>query len=382
MPFIRHDTDDDETDERQRPEADATAESVSPRPDGAQPAKNEHRILLFIPARLCPPWTYNGKRVGESRDLHGAGKNLRKDSVGEDGHHPGEPNEHAPGARIGQDRERQVVELGHAEDLSAVSVEDEQPLVEVVRYVQGSALRIEGNACGTPTSLRRPQGAERLAIEGADPFGGILRRTISFYVDGTEIGTAMTDWRSIAELSYQVPADATNNAHEVRFVWDGDTQLWNTEGTGTLWVGAPITRVAGQVMLELWTAPRQRMPVTFTLLQDGQPVSEQTVELDDNAGYTLQFDREGTYSLRAKASHWLSSVFSNLVLQRGTIADSDFWLPNGDVDGDKVVTLRDLTRILPRAHSVGALPEDLNGNGVVGVEYMNITLINFARAGE
>jgi len=73
---------------------------------------------------------------------------------------------------------------------------------------------------------------------GATPVGG---RTLTFDIDGTPIGTAVTDATGWATLTVALPAGVGAGAHALTASFAGDGQLKPSSGSGTLTVkGGPI----------------------------------------------------------------------------------------------------------------------------------------------
>ncbi len=61
-------------------------------------------------------------------------------------------------------------------------------------------------------------------------------KTVHFQIDGADIGSATTDDKGVATLSYTIPSTATTGKHTIKEVFDGDTLYTSTNNTATLTV--------------------------------------------------------------------------------------------------------------------------------------------------
>ncbi len=234
------------------------------------------------------------------------------------------------------------------------------------------------------TTIKRGETADlaaRLAL-GRNS-GGARNRTVRFYIDHVVLGQAVTDWRGIATLPYAAPSNMAIGPHVLTANFDGDTNFWNCEGDGTLYVRRPVSQVEGQIFLENYEPDPTGQSITFELLDGGGQTLADTVAILDSTGhYSFEMTYEGPCSLRAKGSHWLSSVVSGLNLSESAPAIANMQLPNGDADGDNLVSLIDLNRILIEFTSTASTDTDLDGSGKVDLPDLNIVFLNFARAGQ
>ncbi|MEP0765947.1 MAG: hypothetical protein HRF45_05315 [Fimbriimonadia bacterium] len=211
---------------------------------------------------------------------------------------------------------------------------------------------------------------------------GISGCTISFVVDGSWVGDAQTDALGYASLPYPVGGGAETGRHEITATWAGDTQYWENEASGALWVDVPASAIQGQVFLELWQPPTDGFPITYQVMDGGGAVvSEGWALLGANGAYRIEVQHVGTASLRVKASHWLSQKVDGLSLHPSSPAYASYLLKNGDVDGNNEVGLQDMNQVLLRFNKMETSEADLNGSGKVDLEDLTIVMINFHKSG-
>jgi len=125
-----------------------------------------------------------------------------------------------------------------------------------------------------------------------------------------------------------------------------------------------------------------RLPGTTTVLQ------RQTVAVNSSGSFTMVSALTGTFDVAAKASHWLRRTMSNVVLSgRGFVSGPNFSLINGDVNGDNVIDLADLSGISAAWHSTPGSSNwnpnaDLTGQGTVNLEDWNVVAKNWRMSGD
>ncbi len=200
-------------------------------------------------------------------------------------------------------------------------------------------------------------------------------RTLTFKVDGSTVGSAVTNTSGIAYIPYTIPADSALGGHPIDVIFAGDDPLNPSSGTGTLTVAPTVRTVAGEVILLDYVADPTDMLVTIEIRRPGTttPIETHMVTLDGNQ-YGFQTTLEGTYDLAAKASHWLRQTRAHIALT-GSLVTVNFSLVNGDVDGDNEVTLFDFGQLVA---AFGSMPGDSNWNANADLDGdEEVTLFDF-----
>jgi hypothetical protein len=184
-------------------------------------------------------------------------------------------------------------------------------------------------------------------------------RSLSFRVDGSSVGSAVTDSSGIASLHYTIPAGASLGAHTIRVDFAGDDPLNPSSGTGTLNVAASTRRVAGTVDLQDFGGDPTTQSVSIEIRNPGSTSALEThvVTLDGSSQYSFDTALSGTFDVAAKASHWLRQTRGSISIT--TNVTVNFSLVNGDVDGDNEVTLFDFGALVA---AFGSMPGDSNWN--------------------
>ena len=144
----------------------------------------------------------------------------------------------------------------------------------------------------------------------------------------------------------------------------------------------PPSRIAGLVTLGNWLPSAEGVELEYWLLQDQQVVHSGQTTLGPGGSYELTFPVSGEYRLRVKASHWLSALSLPLHLAPGTPAQADYFLANGDADGDNLITLSDINSVLISFARAGQGNEDLDGSGVVDLPDLTIVLVGLGQEGQ
>jgi len=187
----------------------------------------------------------------------------------------------------------------------------------------------------------------------------IVGRTLSFKVDGSSVGTAVTNSSGIASHNYTIPSGASLGDHTIEVTFAGDDPLNPSSGTGTLTVSASTRRVAGTVNLQDFSGDPSTQSVIVEIRNPGStsPLETHMVSLDSSSRYSFDTTLSGTFDVAAKASHWLRHTRSSISIT--TNVTVDFSLINGDVDGDNEVTLFDFAALVT---AFGSMPGDSNWN--------------------
>ena len=184
-------------------------------------------------------------------------------------------------------------------------------------------------------------------------------RTLDFKVDGSSVGSAVTNSSGVASLNYTIPVGASLGAHTIRVDFAGDDPLNPSSGTGTLTVSASTRRVAGTVDLQDFSGDPSTQSVTIEIRNPGStsPLETHVVSLDSSSQYSFDTALNGTFDVAAKASHWLRQVRGSISITSNVTVN--FSLVNGDIDDDNEVTLFDFGALVA---AFGSLPGDGNWN--------------------
>jgi hypothetical protein len=145
---------------------------------------------------------------------------------------------------------------------------------------------------------------------------------------------------------------------------------------------------SGTVTLGGWSVSPNGVPVTIEIKDAGNAVVQSaTVNLDASGNYSLiPTVAPGTYTVTAKASHWLRKAAAGVTITPQGFTQS-FTLVNGDVNGDNAVTLGDFADLRAAFGSSSGDPNwnpaaDLNGDGAVTLADFAILRGNFGQAGD
>lgn len=199
-------------------------------------------------------------------------------------------------------------------------------------------------------------------------------------------------------------------ASEVEYYVDGVRTFYFTHNRPQTWdtfaiagnESSPIPAWYDEVYAESFSPGTVRVHVG---LQDyvGDPTTVPvSVELIDSASNSTLFENlfmdtrgfvtvtapaAGTYSVRVKASHWLSKLVTNAPISSNGNYGLRVSLLNGDVDGDNEVGGSDLSEVSTAFLSTSGDPNfseaaDLDGDGEVGSSDLSIISTNFLLAGE
>lgn len=211
-------------------------------------------------------------------------------------------------------------------------------------------------------------------------------RSLSFKVDGTLVGSAVTNLMGVATIPYTIPAGAWLGDHAIEVNFAGDDPLNPSSGRGTLTVAPTVYTVSGRVELQDYVVDPTGTAITIELRNPGDPTPLEThlVLLDGNT-YAFNTTRTGTLDVAAKASHWLRQARRNISIVGNTTVH--FSLVNGDVDGDNEVSLLDLGELMSAFGSVpgeaGWNPNaDLDGDEEVSLTDFSILVRNFGMVGD
>ncbi len=140
--------------------------------------------------------------------------------------------------------------------------------------------------------------------------------------------------------------------------------------------------LSGNLQLGQYGPSPEGVSVTISVYSGSSRVDEEETVLDALGDYWVAIEAQGNVDVVAKASHWLS-VREHDVDLGASGAIVDFIVPfNGDADGDDLVGLADLSRILVVFASDVDPNADLDGSGLADLQDLNIVLTNFAKTGD
>ncbi len=215
----------------------------------------------------------------------------------------------------------------------------------------------------------------------------ITGRTLSFQVDGSSVGNAVTGSDGVASINYTIPAGASLGAHPIDVAFAGEDPLNPSSGTGTLTVGASAHTVSGRVQLQDFGGNPADFSVTIEIRNPGDttPLETHVVGLEDDSSYAFSTTLNGTFDVAAKVSHWLRQTRGGISITGNVTVN--FSLINGDVDGDNEVTLFDFGALVAAFGTMpgdsGWNPEaDLDGDEEVTLFDFGILVRNFGMIGD
>ena len=145
----------------------------------------------------------------------------------------------------------------------------------------------------------------------------IVGRTVSFTVDGTAIGSAVTDSSGLAALTYNLPASLSRGTHTIASAFAGDSDYNASSSTGTLYAYANTKVTAANV----GGSPGQKVSLsgTLTVTAGGAKLSGETLvfQVDGANVGTAVTNGSGTSTLAytvpdgtTVGAHTLSVIFN------------------------------------------------------------------------
>lgn len=160
--------------------------------------------------------------------------------------------------------------------------------------------------------------------------------------------------------------------------YQGDTYRFNRRSvvTGTVTLGNYLGPIAGtQLTVEV------RNPGSTI------PLDTYTTTLDAAGQYAISTNRQGTFDVAVKATHWLRKVAHNVVLGLDGANNVNLALINGDANGDNSVGLSDFAALRQALGSMPGSPNwnpnaDFDGNGSVGLGDYSILRLGFGKVGD
>jgi|GEM_PF-3834503 len=81
-------------------------------------------------------------------------------------------------------------------------------------------------------------------LKRTDTNAAVASKTVTFKIDTTQVGTAVTNSSGLATFAYTIPSSATTGSHTITASFAGDTTYTNSSGTGTLTVTVAANTIA------------------------------------------------------------------------------------------------------------------------------------------
>jgi len=224
-------------------------------------------------------------------------------------------------------------------------------------------------------------------------------KTINFTVDGTGIGSAVTNASGVASINYAIPAGATLGAHTFAATFPAEALYTTSTLNGNWTVLSPSFN--GRVNFLNWTGSESGRPLTITIRNAANTVVQGPTVVNTTASgnWTLATSLgAGTYKVSVKGVTWLRKQNPSVALNTTTgTALIVMDLINGDAVNDNVIDLSDYTVVAvafnalldtdPVTPGNQSSPNwnvsgDLDGNGVVDLTDYTIVATGFNLIGD
>lgn len=225
-----------------------------------------------------------------------------------------------------------------------------------------------------------------VAASGLSNFG-MTGYTRFFWANGYGV-VDVNDWlRSVRLLSPTATASATSvsvvSRQGANLVIGGEGTFSPTfEGYRAI-MPVPI-RVTGSVQLQNFVGNLADETVTFEArsVATGQTPFEMPLRLDASGGFVLPLlVPPGVYDITCRGRTWLRQRVATLTVGQNGVADLNFSLRNGDVNGDGEVNLTDIDLVIAR-YLNSSDPGDLDGSGEVDLNDIDIAIANYLQVDE
>ena len=106
-------------------------------------------------------------------------------------------------------------------------------------------------------------------------FASIVGRTVYFTVDGSAVGSAVTDGGGLAAVAYALPASLSRGTHSIGFTFAGDGDYNASSSTGTLYAYANTTLKGSNASGGI--GQKVNLAATLTVTAGGAKVAGETV---------------------------------------------------------------------------------------------------------
>ena len=198
-------------------------------------------------------------------------------------------------------------------------------------------------------------------------------QTLTFKVNNSPVGTAITNTSGIATLDFTIPLSMPLGTSTLRVEYAGNSTYAASAGSN----GLAVNRVRVQGQIQLANRPNPNGLIARIEIEAGSNQESFQVTLDAAGNYGVDTALTGNATVKVSIpnSAWLcqrqGAYLSNVVTL-------NFSLSNGDVDANGVIDDADLLMVLFAFGQTGAnLPSDVNGDGVVDDADLLIVLFNF-----
>lgn len=233
------------------------------------------------------------------------------------------------------------------------------------------------NQVGNPGQVVQLRGT-LICIENNTRLAG---KQITFTIEGSNVGTAMTNANGVATLNYTIPGHFPAGGYRLDMYFNGDDVYDGGFGRSTLGVNRRI--VQGRIQPQSISGPLNTLTARIVVKQGGNSETIDT-QLDSDGSYTAVTSLVGsnaTVSAKINGGSWLRQ--RQPVANLNGVVTVDFMLLNGDVNRDNRVDDADLLGVLFDFGRVGSnLNADLNRDERVNDGDLLIVLFNFGAIGD
>jgi hypothetical protein len=147
------------------------------------------------------------------------------------------------------------------------------------------------------------------------------------------------------------------------------------------WALGPQYELSGHVDLADYVGDTTGIPLTIELYDGDQLLETAAAVLDASGDYTALVSHAGEVAVRGKAPAWLAVKQLGINISGPTIVHWVFAI-NGDANNDNRVDLPDINHILVNFGASAPNAADLNGDGLVGLEDLALSLGRFGSVGD
>lgn len=152
----------------------------------------------------------------------------------------------------------------------------------------------------------------------------------------------------------------------------------NNANLVTLASVASLTGISGSITLSDFLGDPYGLPLTISFSQGGTPMGSINTTIDESGNYFVQTNLRGTFDVYADTGSWLRRKHvGEVTLTDAGIANVNFVLQNGDVDGSGEVDAVDIDAVIAAFGSTGGGVEDVDGSLEVDAVDIDIVIANF-----